>query len=328
MSPFVVLYKTGRNAKYYFEDIMSETLQLSRGLRAVIEREGLVPGDEPGKWVKPEGIDMNRITLDAIALGPVQPKAEHTPPSTAPRGETPSVHDGADSSGILALRRRERLKDRMARILKGDRWAIGRQAELESEAGRLVTDMARDPGLRGEVEGVVARLPVEEQAYVARLLRERGDPSKQIVQNVAAVRKAEQEKQRLLEKGFKPIGGGLGDSMVVTSESIQLFVAGMEDSTNDTSPDVSFPLDALTNGRLTFDVDGSDGRQRGGGWSLFPKTVCVTDTRTGKKYELRGVRDPDKVIQGLLHVAETITAGARAGQQTVELLRDHPEMLE
>lgn len=303
---------------------MSEILQLSKGLQGVIEREGLVPGDKPGVWVKPgHGIDMHKITFDAIPIKPVQPKPEPPPPSVG--------HDGTDSTGVFALRRREKLKDRMSRILNADRKAIGRQIQLEDEAGRLVTEMSEDSGLRGQIEGVVRRLPTEERAFVARLLRERGDPAKQILQNVDAVRRADNKKEGLYTSGYTPIGSGFGDSMVVTGEGVQIFVAGTGSGDSDTTPDAAFPFDAVVSGRLKFEVVGrseSDRRASKRRWGVFPETVRATDTVTGKTYELRGVRDPDDVLNNLLQTAQTITAGEQAALNTMQLLRDHPEMLE
>lgn len=300
-------------------------------LQALITKEGLVPGDNPGEWVKPgRGIDMNRIKFNTVPIVPDKPEVVSAP--TVKNDDGLRSNDGSLESGIFALRRREQLKDRMARILRADRRAIGRQTQLEKEAGHLVDAMSKNPGLRNNFNGAVRRLPAEEQAYVAQVLREKGDPSKKIIQNVDAVRRAEEEKTRLLhESGYAPIGSGFGDSMIVTGDGVQLFVAGMGNGDNDTTPDAAFPFAAVVSGRLKFEIAGrneTDRRASKRRWGVFPETVRATDTVTGKIYELRGVKKPDDMIDNLFRAAQAITAGDQAAHDTMQVLSDHPEMLE
>lgn len=290
---------------------MTEIEPLSKR-QARINQEGLVPGDKPGEWVAPGRINMTAIPMDAISV---------TPPPT----------DGSSESGLFAFSKRQRAKRRIRDIILADRQAIERQKQLKNEAEQLVEAMTRDPGLRQNIEGVVGRLPEEEQAYVARVLREKGNPAGQVTQNISAIRRAELEKTKLFDAGYTPIGGGLDDSMMVTGEGIHFFVAGMGNGDRDTVPDAIFPFDAIVNGRLTFEIVGRDPRDQRASkrrLSIFPETVRATDRISGKTYELRGVRDADDVINTLLQAAQTITAGERAEQETVKLLRDHPEMLE
>lgn len=309
---------------------MAETQPISK-LNGIRKREGLVPSETPGEWVKPDrGINMNRIKFDSIPIEPVKPKAVLAP-AVKDDGVKSRGNDGASESGLFAFSKRQRISRRIKEIVLADRHAIERQGQLKNEAEQLVGAMSKDPGLRNKIEGVVRRLPEEEQAFVARVLREKGDPARQVTQNVSAIRRAEEEKKKLFDGGYAPIGGGLDDSMMVTGDGIQFFVAGMGNGDRDTVPDAIFPFDAIVNGRLKFEVAGRNpGDQRASKrrLSIFPDTVRAIDAMTGKIYELRGVRDADAVINTLLQAAQTITAGEIAEHDTVKLLRDHPEMLE
>lgn len=283
-----------------------------RRLESIQKEYGLIPTRTPGEWVAPGRINMTAIPMDAISV-------------------TPSPTDGSSESGLFAFSKRQRAKRRIRDIILADRQAIERQKQLNNEAEQLVEAMTRDPGLRQDFEGVVGRLPEEEQAYVARVLREKGDPARQVTENVSAIRRAELAKKKLFDAGYTPIGGGLDDSMIVTGEGLHFFVAGMGNGNKDTIPDAIFPFGALTDGRLRFEIVGrnpGDLRASKRRLSIFPETVRAIDSGRGKIYELRGVRDADEVINNILQAAQTITAGERAEQETVKLLRDHPEMLE